>query len=179
MLGEIFDYLRNAHFINDNSNDEAVRAMFDYLDNPKNFETAKIYFKPLNLILEKGNGYFYFSKISSLQSVESKIDTAYKWIDILDFFRTYNPAFGVGTTFRPSEIRVACINKNPLKTKLNRAKKGNATPIDKIKYLADELVKADFAILQPDGEQYKVLSAIDYLDRLINLIYIQDDETTT
>jgi hypothetical protein len=178
-IGDIFDYLRNGHFINDNSNREDERIWFDYLDNPRNFEKVKAYFEQLNLILEKGNGYFYFSKQGNIQTIQSKIETAYKWIDIFDFFRTYDPIFDSGTTFELAKIKVACSEKVLLQEKLNRIEKRKMTDLEKIKQLADELVNADFAVLQPDGEQYKVLSSINYLDRLINLINIQEDATTT
>jgi hypothetical protein len=177
IVGDIFDYLRTGHFINDNSNKEVEQVWFDYLDNPQNFEKTKTYFEPLYLTLEKGSGYFYLSKKGNVQSIQSKIETAFDWIDILDFFRTYNPTFGAGSVFEPAQIKVACSENVLLQEKLNRINKGKTTDLEKIQKLSTDLVSADFAILQPDAEQYKVLSAINYLDRLVNLINIQDDET--
>lgn len=181
LLTQIFDYLRNGHILSEDSNEELHKSMFRYLDDKEHFEKARTYFEVLGIELESGEGYFYFSRPNQpISSIEKKIKTAYKWIDILDFFRTYDNTFGVGTTFEPAEIKIACNENIVLKEKLERVSgKSKGTPIEHIKSIANDLVKHDFAIPLFGGERYQVLSAIRYLDRLINLIHIRDDETTT
>ena len=180
LIGKVFDYLRMGHFISSNSNNAQEQLMFDFLDNATNFSAAQSYFKTINLRLEQGDGYFYFSKSDNIQNEEKKLQTAFKWIDILDFFKTYDPTFGAGTVFEPAEIKTECNSNIHLKNKLNslKTKSSSNKSLDKLNALAKELEDNDFAVLLPNGESYKVLSAINYLERLITLINIQEDETT-
>lgn len=177
-MTQIFEYLRKGKFISDNTNEDEVLQLFDYLNDSDNFEAAKIHFDLLGITLEDGEGYFYFSRPNQpTASLENKIKTAHVWIDILDFFKTYDNDFGVGTIFEPADIKTEHKQSMLLREKLNRIGESGKSPIEQIKILADKLVSDDFAIVDKTKNEYKVLSAFRYLERLVNQIHIPEDET--
>ena len=136
------------------------------------------YFKPIGYELEKGDEFFYFSRRESRADLERKIEQAYKWIDVLDFFKTYNSSFGVGFRFTASHIQVQVKMDANLKDKLEQLKKplaeGNIK--DRVQRLIDELLKYGFIELESEIlQEYKVLSAYQYIEQLIVNIHITEE----
>lgn len=84
----IFEYLQKGLFISSNSTSEEVRDMYNEID--ENYEPLYQYFSQINYTLERGNEYFFFSRIEPKATLEQKIMRAYYWIDVLDFFKTYD-----------------------------------------------------------------------------------------
>ena len=84
----IFEYLQKGLFISSNSTSEEVRDMYNEID--ENYESLYQYFLQINYTLERGNEYFFFSRIEPKATLEQKIMRAYYWIDVLDFFKTYD-----------------------------------------------------------------------------------------
>ena len=84
---EIYEILSKGQFISSNSSVESVRKLFGVIED--NFTELSRYFSVINFTLERGDEYFYFSRPESRADLERKIESAYKWIDILDFFNTY------------------------------------------------------------------------------------------
>lgn len=101
---EIFKILSKGQFISSNSYDKTISTLYNVLDDEQNFENLYEYFLNINFILEKGDGYFYFSRPENKIDLENKIDTAFRWIDYVDFFKTFDNSFGAGYRFTPSEI---------------------------------------------------------------------------
>ena len=64
----IFEILSKGQFICSNSSDELIRKLYNTIDEEQNFEFLYEYFLNINFILERGNEYFYFSRM------ENKID---------------------------------------------------------------------------------------------------------
>ena len=93
----IFEYLQKGLFISSNSTDEEVRKMYYTIE--ESYELLNEYFAHINFCLEQGNEYYYFSRKEPKATLEQKISRAYCWIDILDFFKTYNESFGAGYRF--------------------------------------------------------------------------------
>ncbi len=100
----IFEYLQKGLFISSNSTSEEVRDMYNEID--ENYESLYQYFSQINYTLERGNEYFFFSRIEPKATLEQKIMRAYYWIDVLDFFKTYDETFGPGCRFQPEQILV-------------------------------------------------------------------------
>lgn len=94
----IFEYLQKGLFISSNSTSEEVRDMYNEID--ENYESLYQYFSQINYTLERGNEYFFFSRIEPKATLEQKIMRAYYWIDVLDFFKTYDETFGPGFRFQ-------------------------------------------------------------------------------
>ena len=152
----IFEYLQKGLFISSNSTSEEVRDMYNEID--ENYESLYQYFSQINYTLERGNEYFFFSRIEPKATLEQKIMRAYYWIDVLDFFKTYDETFGPGFRFQPEQILVETNINMLLQNKL------------------DQLTKDSF--LEQENEKtntYKVMSAWHYLERLIESINIYDE----
>lgn len=116
---QLFEMLSKGQFINANSSDDTERKLYNVLDDEGNYDILYNYFRQINFILEKGNGYYYFSRIEAKSDLERKIEQAFKWIDILDFFKTFDNAFGPGFRFSLSDILVQLNLNAELKTKVD------------------------------------------------------------
>ena len=67
----LFDCLQKGQFISSNSCNEAVRDMYDQIDD--HFEALSVYFAQIGYTLERGNEYFYFSRVEPRTTLEQKI----------------------------------------------------------------------------------------------------------
>jgi hypothetical protein len=110
--------------------------------------------------------------------LESKIEAAFRWIDIIDFFKTFDNAFSAGYRFTPSDILVRTKTDAELETKLDGLKK--YTDKEKHKDILDKIIKKliDESFFEEENEitqQYKVLNAFKYLEQLILAINIPDE----
>lgn len=66
----LFDCLQKGQFISSNSCNEAVRDMYDQIDD--HFEALSVYFAQIGYTLERGNEYFYFSRVEPRTTLEQK-----------------------------------------------------------------------------------------------------------
>jgi len=175
---EIFKILSKGQFINSNSSDKKISDLYKVIDEESNFELLHHYFQQINFVLERGNEYFYFSRQESKTDLEKKIEMAFKWIDIVDFLKTFRTDFGSGFRFSPSDILVQLKTDAQLETKLEALKKY----VDKetqrevleriLKILADDsFIEIENQITQ----QYKVLASFHYLEKLILTIHIPEE----
>lgn len=176
----IFEILRKGLFISSNSPDDKIQTLYKILEDDDTFEDLYEYFYQINYILERGDEYFYFSRPNEKSiNLERKIERAFGWIDILDFFKTYDSSFDVGFRFTPSEIDSQLKNNADLKTQLDNLKgtgydkKNN---LDKIKKIVEKLERDNYVTLENEmSETYKVLTSFNYLKDLINTINIPED----
>ena len=120
---EIFDVLRRGQFICSNSPNENIQKLYKILEDQNTFEDLYEYFYQINYILEQGNEYFYFSRVENNVDLERKLEKAFNWIYILDFFKTFDSSFDVGFRFSPANIVNQLKNNADLKTKLESLKK--------------------------------------------------------
>lgn len=176
---EIFDVLRRGQFICSNSPNEQIQTLYKVLEEQDTFEDLYEYFYQINYILEQGNEYFYFSRVENTVDLERKLEKAFNWIDILDFFKTFDSSFDVGYRFSPSDIVNQLKNNADLKTKLDSLKKisGDKTSYtDRIKKIIDRLEKDNFITLENEiSETYKVLTSFNYLKDIISTINIPEE----
>jgi len=176
---EIFRILTKGQFINSNSSNKNINDLFKIIEDEQNFENLYDYFLNINFILERGNEYFFFSRPESKVDLEKKIEAAYKWIDIVDFFKTFRNDFSSGLRFLPSDILVQLKTDADLENKLEGLKKyadnknSQRDILDKIlKILTDDTF---IEIENPITQQYKVLASFNYLEQLILTINIPED----
>ncbi len=176
---DIFDILSKGQFICSNSTDEAIRKLYSAIEEEENFDYLHDYFLSIHFILEKGDEYYYFSREENKVDIERKIEQAFKWIDILDFLKTFDNAFGSGYRFAPSSILVKLNMDAGLKTKLEALKKysgGKEKHVEIIEKILEFLEKDKFIELENMiTHQYKVLSSFNYLEQLIMTINISED----
>lgn len=175
---EIFDLLSKGKFICSNSSKDLYRKLYAVLEDEDHFELLTSYFGNINFILEKGNGYFYFSRNESKVNLERKLEIAFKWIDILDFFKTFDHSFGSGFRFSIADITVRLNTDADLKSKLTALKKitKKTNYTETVSKLVDYLLKDNFVELQDEiTNTYKVLSSFEYLEELIMTLHIPED----
>ena len=180
--GEIFELLSKGQFICSNSSDIRISKLCEILDDLENFETLYEYFYSINFILEKGDEYYNFSrKNESKADIERKLETACKWIDIVDFFKTFNNAFDSGYSFSPAmiavEISVQAVLKNKADGLKGVLKMDEKTPYHEVaNKIVELLCKEGFAEIENEIlKSYKVLSSFKYLEELINNLNIPEE----
>lgn len=175
---EIFKILSKGQFINSNSSDKKIADLYRIIEEEQNFENLYDYFLNINFVLEKGNEYFYFSRPETKADLEKKIETAFKWIDIVDFLKTFRNDFGSGVRFSPSDILVQIKTDADLETKLEGLKKyaDKTTQREIIERILKVLSDDYFLELEnPITQQYKVLASFNYLEQLILTINIPEE----
>ena len=175
---DIFEVLSKGKFLCSNSSNDLNRKLYGVLEDENQYEQLTSYFENINFNLEKGNGYFYFSRNESKVNLERKLEIAFKWIDILDFFKTYDAAFGSGFRFSIADITVRLKTDAELKSKLEGQKKitKKATHTEAVTKLVEHLIKDNFIELEDEiTNTYKVLSSFVYLEELITIIHIPED----
>jgi Condensin complex protein MksE len=175
---EIFEILSKGQFICSNSSNERIGKLFDVIAEDENFSLLCEYFDAINFILEEGDEFYYLSRIEQKVDLERKIETAFKWIEIVDFFKAYDSSFLSGFRFQPSDILVKLNVDAVLKDKLDGLKRWSRK--DTYKDNLDSIIKmlcADgFAELENETlTEYKVLSSFKYLEELINSINIPEE----
>jgi len=179
--GEIFELLSKGEFICSNASDDRTRKLYDIIDDKDNFEALTEYFEAINFKLERGDEFFYFSKTEARADLERKVETAFKWIDIVDFFKTHDNAFASGYRFTLSEITVKIGVDAVLKSKADGLRKitraEEKTPYNEIVLKAVEILCKDgFAEMENEIlKSYKVLSSFKYLEELIMKINIPEE----
>jgi hypothetical protein len=175
---DIFKILSKGQFINSNSPEKKIADLYRIIDDEQNFENLYDYFLKINFILERGNEYFYFSRPETKIDLEKKIETAFKWIDILDFLKTFRNDFGSGVRFSASEILVKIKTDADLENKLEGLKKyaDKNTHQEIIERILKMLGDDTFIEMEnPITQQFKVLASFNYLEKLILIINIPEE----
>lgn len=166
---DIFELLSKGQFICSNSGKDNIRKLYDSIDN--RFDELHEYFRQINFILERGDEYFMFTREENKADLERKLEAAYKWIDILDFFKTFNHSFSAGYRFTPSEILVQLSVDVNLKNKLEGLKKyagGKEKHAEILDKVLDQLRRDNFIELENEiSSSYKILASFHYLEQLI------------
>lgn len=174
---DVFDILSKGQFICSNSSKTTIQKLYNAIS--LDLDAYLTYFKGISLILEEGNEYYFFSRTDSRAELERKLDLAMKWIDIVDFLKTYEPGFGSGFRFTPSSILVRLTVDADLKNKLEGLKKyagGKEKQAEIIDKILDQLEKDNFIEIENDIlQEYKTLASFDYLEQLILSINIPED----
>jgi hypothetical protein len=176
---KIYETLIRGKFINDNSVNTESKQLYNLID--KEFDLLYEYFSIIGIELCKGDGYFYFSKETGKNLLEKKIERAYKWIDLLDFFKTFNSGFTPGTRFTPAQVaekvRVDVSLEEKLKNLQFFFSKDNMKTIEKVNILINALQEDGFVEQENKTDDlYKVLSSFRYLEELVTKIEIEEPE---
>jgi hypothetical protein len=176
---DIFETLSKGKFICSNSVDESNSKLYSVVED--NFDELYSYFIAIGFILEKGDEYFYFSRSEIKATLENKIEQAYRWVDVVDFFMNFNNAFAPGFRFSTSDIQQQVKVDANLKDKLEIMKRltGDGTYVERINTLIEkQLVQPGYIELENElTNQYKVLASYNYIKQLILSIQISDETT--
>jgi len=172
---DIFETLSKGKFICSNSVDDNSRKLYNVID--EQFDELYNYFIAINFVLERGDEYFYFSRNEVKATLENKIEQAYRWVDVVDFFMAFNNSFAPGFRFSPADILMQVKIDASLKDKLEIMKRltGDGSYQERITSLVEkQLAAPGFVELENEiMQQYKVLASFNYIKQLIVTIQIQ------
>lgn len=174
----IYERLSRGEFLSVDSIDASTRHLYEDIE--ENLEDYTDYFREIGLQLEAGNGYFYFSRIGeSKQSIEQKLDSFSKWLDYLDFLKCYNQSFTAGYQFRKSHMMEQISLDIEMKEKANHLfkKYGAGSLVEIVNKLLQEMQNMGFAeCVNELDETYKVTSAFRYVEELVDIIQIANED---
>ena len=166
---DIFEILSKGQFICSNSCKDSTRKLYNIIDEYR--EELTEYFEAINLKLVKEDEYYMFTRTENKTDLERKIEAAFKWIDILDFLKTYDHSFGSGYRFTPADILSKMAVDVDLKNKLEGLKKyaaGKEKHAEILDKILDQLRKDNFIDLENEiTNSYKTLASFHYLEKLI------------
>ena len=175
---QIFERLSRGEFLSVDSSDPTIKYLFNDIE--ENQDEYAAYFEEIGFRLEIGNGYYFFSRIGeSKQSIEQKLDSFAKWLDYLDFFKSYNQSFSAGFQFRKSHLveQISCDIELKDKARQLSRKYGTDSFQAIVGKLLQELVSIGFAeMISEQDETYKVTSAFRYAEELVNVIQIANED---
>jgi DNA-binding PadR family transcriptional regulator len=172
----IFEKLSRGHFINSNSVEAQQRERYAVIEN--HFDELAEYFSHIGFRLEQGDEYFYFSRQEDKVSIERKLQRAFKWIDIVDFFTTFNNSFAPGFRFSPGQITEEIKVNGLLSTKLQElGKDSSSSSQEQVQKLIEQLEREGFVEkVEEFYDTYKVMASFHYLENLVMAINIPEDE---
>jgi len=175
---EIFSVMARGNFISSNGTKDNMSRLYDIINNPENFDRLQAYFNVIRYHIERGNNYFYFSKLNEPNSeIEKKLERFEKYIDIIDLFASMDNKVTIGTRFRPSEIAEECNANVRLKQKLQKIPLYRSETLhNKVREICDLMSRDSFLELEDEQtESYKVLDSYSYLLDVINSIAIYEE----
>lgn len=179
---DIFAIMARGHFISSNGSRDNMGRLYDIINNPENFDRLQGYFNVIRYNIERGNNYFYFSRLNEANSlIEQKLETFERYIDVIDLFASMDNKITIGSRFRPSEIAEECNANVRLKQKLQKIPMYRSeTLLNKVRDICNLMTRDSFLELEDEQtESYKVLDAYTYLLDMINAISIYEESSGT
>ena len=174
----IYERLSRGEFLSVDSIDTSIRHLYEDVED--NFHDYADFFKEIGLQLESGNGYFYFSRLGeSKQAIEQKLESFSKWLDYLDFLKTYNQSFTAGYQFRKSHLIEQISVDIELKEKAGHLYKKYdvGSNLEIVNKLLQEMQNMGYAeCISEQDETYKITSAFRYAEELVNMIQIANED---
>jgi len=171
---DIFNILSKGGFISQNSTDEQKKRYYDLIEENKQ-EYAE-YFSGIGFCLEDGNGYFYFSRKEPKVQLQEKIERLAEWIDYVDFLCTFNSSFSVGFEFSAANIQMQMSNDIELKDKAGKLFSDKRNFQEIVETLITKMKNLGFIEVANEEEPtYRVTSAFNYIDKLINMLVISEE----
>lgn len=171
---EIFDLLSRGGFICSNSVRKQNQLMYDAIE--EDYDRYREYYEGVGFNLECGNGYYYFTRQESRVDIDMKLDRFVRWIDRLDFLKTFNPVFGPGFTFRASNILEQTASDIELKDKAQHLYTEKLKLEEIVDKLIDEMEKIGFIELENELDgSWKVTSAFHYIEELTDSLIVSEE----
>jgi hypothetical protein len=178
---EIFAIMARGHFISSNGTKDGMSRLYDIINDSENFENLQNFFGNIRYKIERGNNFFYFSKVDEANSiVEKKLETFEKYIDIIDLFASLDNKITIGTRFRTGSLAEECVSNVRLKQKLQKIPLYRSETLhNKVREICDLMSRDSFLEREDEAsETYKVLDSFTYLLDVINAIAIYEDGST-
>lgn len=175
---DIFAVMARGAFISSNGTRDGMNRLYDVINNPENFDRLQAYFNVIRYNIERGNNFFYFSKLNEPNSeIEKKLERFERYIDIIDLFASMDNKIGIGSRFRPGEIAEECNANVRLKQKLQKIPLYRSETLhNKVREICDLMSRDSFLELEDEKtESYKVLDSYTYLLDIINSVAIYEE----
>ncbi len=175
---EIFAVMARGNFISSNGSRDGMNRLYDVINNPENFDRLQAYFNVIRFNIERGNNYFYFSKLGEPNSeLEKKLERFERYIDIIDLLASMDNKITIGSRFRPTEIAEECNANVRLKQKLQKIPLYRSETLhNKVREICELMSRDSFLELEDEKtESYKVLDSYTYLLDVINAVSIYED----
>jgi len=179
---EIFAVMARGNFISSNGSRDGMNRLYDVINNPENFDRLQAYFNVIRFNIERGNNYFYFSKLGEPNSeLEKKLERFERYIDIIDLLASMDNKITIGSRFRPTEIAEECNANVRLKQKLQKIPLYRSETLhNKVREICELMSRDSFLELEDEKtESYKVLDSYTYLLDIINAVAIYEDTGNT
>jgi hypothetical protein len=143
-------------------------------------EPCKRYFDILGFRLQKGDNCYYFTVQDDPQTnLETKLDKMIRLVRLLDFFSTHVETFGEGQIFSASTLAARCNGDTKAERFLQEMGKG-ANNQERLENLLQSLVRQGYlSDYDMNRQEYRVLSAINYIFEFMDRIEIRDEATET
>jgi hypothetical protein len=144
-----------------------------------NGEPCKRYFEVLGFRLQGGDNYYYFTADEEPQTnVEGKLDRMIKLVRLLDFFSTHVESFAEGQIFSATSLAARCNGDTRAERFLQEMGKGFSNQ-ERLDNILQELARRGYlSEYDTARQQYRVLSAINYLFDFADRIEIRDENVT-
>ena len=125
-----------------------------------------------------GDNCFFFAAEDDPQvNLETKLDKMIRLVRLLDFLSTHIDSFGEGVIFSAATLAARCNGDSRAEHFLQETAKG-ATYAERLESLLQSLVRQGYlSDYDPSRQEYRVLSAINYLFDFADRIRIREDET--
>lgn len=175
---KIYERLMRGGFISSDSSDIEVKHLFADIED--NYDDYAGYFAELGLMLEGGEGYYYFSRAGiSKQTLDQKLQSFAQWLDILDFLKSYDIMFSTGFQFRTTSILERINLDVELRDKARKLFRKPSTNQEIVEKVVAELVSMGYAELinEQDGT-YKVTAAFRYVEEMVEIIELFNEDDT-
>ena len=171
---EIFNILSKGGFIVSNSIKPQNNQLYDLIEEDE--QEYADYIAGIGFQLDKGDGYYYFSRREAKVDLQRKLEAMCKWIDYLDFLTTFNSTFGSGFEFHVEDFLIQINSDLELKEKAKKLFLGKKTNQEIVEKLIKEMETMGVVELIDETERaYKVTAAFHYLEELIDCLTISEE----
>src|SRR6266404_2142417 len=143
-------------------------------------EACRRYFDILGYRLQRGDNCYYFTTQDEPQAnLESKLDRMIRLVRLLDFFSSHVENFSEGQIFSASTLAARCNGDTKAERFLQEMGKGD-TNQERLENLLQTLVRQGYlSDYDTNRQEYRVLSAINYIFAFADRIEIHGEGTET
>jgi len=141
---------------------------------------CRTFFEALGFRLQKSDNCYYFTAQDEPQAnLETKLDQVIRLVRVLDFLSTHIENFGEGQIFSATTLAARCNNDPKAERFLQYAGRGenNADRLDSI--LQSLARRGYLSEYDTSRQEYRVLSAVNYLFEFADRIDIHGEPTGT
>lgn len=143
-------------------------------------EACRTFFETLGFRLQKSDNCYYFTTENEpAANLETKLEKMIRLVRLLDFLSTHIENFGEGQIFSATTLAARCNNDPKAERFLQYAGKGESNA-DRLDSILQSLVRQGYlSEYDSSRQEYRVLSAINYLFEFADRINIQGEPSET